>query len=421
MLCRHIHIHLSRSCPLRIFNSRFFCSKLVKLKGCSVCWWWSPEEASQKPIRRVCNRVNGEGAGLLSAEVDDFVRVWPHSQTELGWICAEDPIDASRAGWLPSVVLDQVEEEHHAWLLVHKTMEATHPNQLDVKFGQVLKVNLKSRTPEGWAYAYAVSGTSSKTNAAGWVPVISLCWEDDNEPKEWVNSTLARPESEQSSWAHAILRLAVKTTFVTSSQFWCIRHIRLNLNSRHTYRIYRTIEVDILKLAASWLPPIGVPCNSRRLGQSIPSWPLLVRLWRSAPMVLSATVADALRCKLAGCELSLYADLSCTVLELHGVRMQMVWRKSWTKLQGRLWTWASKNVEKHGNGTSTNRERWSTDRRLQISKHLQFWALHCPRLKSWFLEPGWRYRTGLDGFKMQLCKLNTVRMMTRGPRTVPCM
>lgn len=142
------------------------------------------KEASQKPIRRVCNRVNGEGAGLLSAEVDDFVRVWPHSQTELGWIYAEDPIDASRAGWLPSVVLDQVEEEHHAWLLVHKTMEATQPNQLDVKFGQVLKVNLKSRTPEGWAYAYAVSGTSSKTNAAGWVPVISLCWEDDNEPKE---------------------------------------------------------------------------------------------------------------------------------------------------------------------------------------------------------------------------------------------
>ena len=133
----------------------------------------------------MCNRVNGEGAGLLSAEVDDFVRVWPHSQTELGWIYAEDPIDASRAGWLPSVVLDQVEEEHHAWLLVHKTMEATHPNQLDVKFGQVLKVNLKSRTPEGWAYAYAVDeGTSSKTNAAGWVPVISLCWEDDNEPKE---------------------------------------------------------------------------------------------------------------------------------------------------------------------------------------------------------------------------------------------
>ena len=38
MLCRHIHIHLSRSCPLRIFISIFFCSKLVKLKRCSVCW-----------------------------------------------------------------------------------------------------------------------------------------------------------------------------------------------------------------------------------------------------------------------------------------------------------------------------------------------------------------------------------------------
>lgn len=38
-------------------------------------------------------------------------------------------------------------------------------------------------------------------------------------------------------------------------------------------------------------------------------------------LLLSACDADALRCKLAGCELSLYADLSCTVLELHGVRM----------------------------------------------------------------------------------------------------
>ena len=139
------------------------------------------KEASHKPIRRVSSRVNGDGAGLLSAEVDDFVRVWPHSQTELGWIYAEDPTDASRAGWLPSLVLDKIEDSVHSWLLVQKSMPAVHENQLDVEADEVLKVNLSSRIPEGWVYAE--KATASKTNAAGWVPVVSLCWEDF-EPQE---------------------------------------------------------------------------------------------------------------------------------------------------------------------------------------------------------------------------------------------
>eukprot|EP00438_Fugacium_kawagutii_P026629 Skav209616 [mRNA] locus=scaffold1634:607491:608494:- [translate_table: standard] len=137
------------------------------------------KEASQKPIRRVSSHVAGQDDGLLAAEADDFVRVWPHSETELGWIYAEDPVDASRAGWLPSLVLEQVEEPGHAWLLVKKSMPAVHANQLDVEASEILKVNLSSRTPEGWAYAEKV--TPSKTNAAGWVPVVSLCWDDSQE------------------------------------------------------------------------------------------------------------------------------------------------------------------------------------------------------------------------------------------------
>lgn len=137
------------------------------------------KEASQKPIRRVSSHVAGQDDGLLAAEADDFVRVWPHSETELGWIYAEDPVDASRAGWLPSLVLEQVEEPGHAWLLVKKSMQAVHANQLDVEASEILKVNLSSRTPEGWAYAEKV--TPSKTNAAGWVPVVSLCWDDSQE------------------------------------------------------------------------------------------------------------------------------------------------------------------------------------------------------------------------------------------------
>ena len=134
-------------------------------------------QASQKPVRRVCSNVIGQDTGLLPAEAGDFVRAWPHSQTELGWIYAEDPVEASRAGWLPTVVLEEA-PEGHGWLLVRKTMPAVHENQLDVEEGQVLKVNLSSRTPEGWAYAEKVS---AKTNEAGWVPVVSLWWDESQE------------------------------------------------------------------------------------------------------------------------------------------------------------------------------------------------------------------------------------------------
>ena len=136
--------------------------------------------ASQKPIRRVCSHVPGQEAGLLSAEVDEFVCIWPQSKTELGWIYAEDPLDATRAGWMPCAAIEKLEEPGHAWLLVQKSMPAVHSNQLDVEVGEILKVNLPSRTPEGWAYAEKLT-QSSKTAAAGWVPVVSLCWVDDSE------------------------------------------------------------------------------------------------------------------------------------------------------------------------------------------------------------------------------------------------
>jgi len=136
--------------------------------------------ASQKPIRRVCSHVPGQEAGLLSAEVDEFVCTWPQSKTELGWIYAEDPLDATRAGWMPCAAIEKLEEPGHAWLLVQKSMPAVHSNQLDVEVGEILKVNLPSRTPEGWAYAEKLT-QSSKTAAAGWVPVVSLCWVDDSE------------------------------------------------------------------------------------------------------------------------------------------------------------------------------------------------------------------------------------------------
>jgi len=128
-----------------------------------------------KVIRRVCQDASGQEDTLLAAQAGDFLRVWPHTQTDLGWIYAEDPMDASRAGWLPSLALED-EQDGHAWILVQKTMPAVHESQLNVEEGEVLKVNLSSRTPEGWAYAEKVT-PSGKTDTAGWVPVISLWWD----------------------------------------------------------------------------------------------------------------------------------------------------------------------------------------------------------------------------------------------------
>ncbi|CAK9079005.1 unnamed protein product [Durusdinium trenchii] len=95
-----------------------------------------------KVIRRVCQDASGQEDTLLAAQ-------------DLGWIYAEDPMDASRAGWLPSLALED-EQDGHAWILVQKTMPAVHESQLNVEEGEVLKVNLSSRTPEGWAYAEKV-------------------------------------------------------------------------------------------------------------------------------------------------------------------------------------------------------------------------------------------------------------------------
>lgn len=60
---------------------------------------------------------------------------------DLGWIYAEDPMDASRAGWLPSLALED-EQDGHAWILVQKTMPAVHESQLNVEEGGAARILL---------------------------------------------------------------------------------------------------------------------------------------------------------------------------------------------------------------------------------------------------------------------------------------
>lgn len=138
----------------------------------------SPQQAPQKPIRRVSRPWDSNEQAHLRAEQGSFVRVWSATETELGWVYAEDRLDPARAGWLPVVVLEPLSSDE-CWMVAEKTMAAVHDSQLSVKEGDLLKVKLSSRTEQGWAYA---SGAGASASAqAGWVPVCSLCWEKAQE------------------------------------------------------------------------------------------------------------------------------------------------------------------------------------------------------------------------------------------------
>eukprot|EP00440_Ansanella_granifera_P009646 gb/GFBE01010450.1/.p1 GENE.gb/GFBE01010450.1/~~gb/GFBE01010450.1/.p1 ORF type:complete len:358 (+),score=54.65 gb/GFBE01010450.1/:1-1074(+) len=150
----------------------------------------SQDKDLRKPIRRVCRSWNSQEEAHFRAGEGDFVRVWPRTETELGWIYAEHPSDDAVSGWLPVIVLEALSAEE-CWMMVQKTMAASFDGQLSVKDGEFLKVMPSSRTEQGWAYAARaahpgqcvdVAGVGSmESTQAGWVPVCSLRWEDAEE------------------------------------------------------------------------------------------------------------------------------------------------------------------------------------------------------------------------------------------------
>eukprot|EP00933_Yihiella_yeosuensis_P080374 TRINITY_DN93783_c0_g1_i1.p1 TRINITY_DN93783_c0_g1~~TRINITY_DN93783_c0_g1_i1.p1 ORF type:complete len:367 (+),score=83.55 TRINITY_DN93783_c0_g1_i1:114-1214(+) len=131
--------------------------------------------SSRNLLRRVCQSWSMAEA-TISVEVNDFVRVWSGSETELGWVYVEDPFDSTRAGWLPHVVLE-AETPHQTWMLATKTMEAVHSTQLSSRKGTFLKVYASSKTEDGWTYAEQ-PGDADTSAEAGWVPTCCLAWED---------------------------------------------------------------------------------------------------------------------------------------------------------------------------------------------------------------------------------------------------
>jgi len=134
-----------------------------------------------KQLTRISKSWEMEGAGAqLCVQEGDFVSVWQSSVTEHGWIYAEDPSCAEKAGWLPGCILEEL-PSHQVWIRATQNMEAAHETQLLVTEGAVYKVDVDTRTKEGWIYAEA-SGVTTESEGdasvqqAGWVP--TFCFGD---------------------------------------------------------------------------------------------------------------------------------------------------------------------------------------------------------------------------------------------------
>jgi len=134
------------------------------------------EASPTKQLTRVSSAWEMEGGGAqLAVKEGDFISVWKSSETEHGWIYAEDPANAERAAWLPTCVLEEL-PSNQRWIKAVQAMQAAHETQLSVVEGSVYKVSIDSRTTEGWIYAEAIRVTmesaGESAEEAGWVPVF---------------------------------------------------------------------------------------------------------------------------------------------------------------------------------------------------------------------------------------------------------
>jgi len=147
-----------------------------------VCTDTAPAEEEAAPLKRL-TRISKpweiESADAqLSVKEGDFVCVWQSTVTEHGWIYAEDPTDAELAGWLPDVVLEEL-PCNQRWMKASQDMQAAHETALSVREGSIYKVNVDTRTKEGWIYAetpgvITEDAPDGESSQAGWVPVFCL-------------------------------------------------------------------------------------------------------------------------------------------------------------------------------------------------------------------------------------------------------
>lgn len=127
---------------------------------------------SHRPLYRVKETWVETDASQVGMRAGGVVRMWPGTETQLGWVYVEEVGGQKRAGWMPTQVLGAVQDGYVAVRAV-SSCGARFENQLSVQEGLMFLVDIRSRTDEGWAYGETVESPETTT---GWVPIMCLEW-----------------------------------------------------------------------------------------------------------------------------------------------------------------------------------------------------------------------------------------------------
>ncbi|CAE7672603.1 unnamed protein product [Symbiodinium sp. CCMP2456] len=107
--------------------------------------------APTKRLERAKQAWTAGDPSQLSVSDQEFVYVWTATATENGWIHAELAKDQAKVGWLPRLVLTELQEGQR-WMKAKTKWEARDESQCSVEIGEFCLVWVSSLTKEGWTY-----------------------------------------------------------------------------------------------------------------------------------------------------------------------------------------------------------------------------------------------------------------------------
>ncbi|CAE7310525.1 RNP1 [Symbiodinium microadriaticum] len=135
----------------------------------------APAATPAAPTKRLERAKQAWTAGdpsQLSVSDQEFVYVWTATATENGWIHAELAKDQAKVGWLPRLVLTELQEGQR-WMKAKTKWEARDESQCSVEIGEFCLVWVSSLTKEGWTYVDCQDRASK-----GWLPDFCLVWSE---------------------------------------------------------------------------------------------------------------------------------------------------------------------------------------------------------------------------------------------------
>lgn len=100
---------------------------------------------AQHPLFRVKESFHYSESSTLGVQKGVIVRVLAETETELGWVYAEDIGFVDKSGWLPIAILEQLPGNQRL-LSVVQTSVVRFANQLEIQKGMLLLANADSRT-----------------------------------------------------------------------------------------------------------------------------------------------------------------------------------------------------------------------------------------------------------------------------------